>query len=544
MIIWSLAASLKKLYLLIRYIYKMKIINRTIDTIRIPFSVFGGRTAGKWNNSKIFLIILVIGIFISMETARADAGGEIHGLFFENAAPCSLQINIHNAVTGLYFGKTETDSNGVFVFSNLPYGKYYLITHPAGVGVRMPLQWKTDSLEVTKKHPQYIVSQVDGFVAKTIYPQDGESLDLEEVSDQNPLIFRWKPYCTAARYEIEVYITDKSQDFISNRIDTCMLVFNGVFPDGSHFKKRLYRWELRVYPDRSEWIGTSKPQDFTVGDLGKINTYEGKYIKLEFPRWYESTIETLDLIHLLDNCYLLEKQLTVGQVPMLEPLPGEKQAFLYDPTITFAYSGNPIHFGKNHINENTFPLFLTFHEMGHNFQFGGLPGFEYLMGSENYERTLIFFGFAEGLATLASLYITEKIDKNDLKPAVRDLFTDENKSMRERFGTALEFYEKQGPDRNHITPDIIDGICIRLGDQYGWDIFPDFFRIFLKNDINDQIFQLAGDDDTKRTTIYVAAFSVAAGDDLRRKFHNWDFPLDNKYYRTILPLVHESLGKL
>ncbi len=478
-----------------------------------------------------------------METTYADTGGEIRGLFLENSVPCSLQINIHNAVTGLYFGETKTETDGIFMFSNLPYGKYYLITHPAGVGVRMPLQWKTDSIEVTKKQPQYVVSQVDGFAAKTIYPQDGDSLDLEAVSDQNPLIFRWRPYCATTKYEIEVYSTDKSQNFISDQIDTCKFVFNGVFPDGSHFKKRLYRWELRVYPNGSEWVGTSKPQDFTVGDLGKINTYEGQYIKLEFPRWYESTIDTLDLIHLLDNCYLLEKQLAAGQVPTLGPLPGEKQDFLYDPTITFAYSGNPIHFGKNHIIENTFPLFLTFHEMGHNFQFGGLPGFEYLMGGENYQRTPIFFGYAEGLATLASLYITEKIDKDDLKLVVKDLFAAENKSMHEKFGMALEFYEKQGPNRKYITPDIIDGICIRLGDQYGWDIFPDFFRIFLKNDINDRIFQLAGDNNTKRETIYVAAFSVAAGDDLSKQFRKWDYPLDKKYYRTILPLVRESLGK-
>jgi len=262
---------------------------------------------------------------------------------------------------------------------------------------------------------------------------------------------------------------------------------------------------------------------------------------LEFPQWYKTTIDTLDLIRLLDTCYLLEKELAAGQVPTLGPLPGEKQAFLYDSAITFAFSGNPIHFGKTLLKENNFPLFLSFHEMGHNFQFGGLPGFAYLLGDENYQRTSLTFGFAEGLATLASLYITEKIDKEVLKASVQKLFEEEKKSMREKFGTALEFYENQGLDWTRITPDIIDGMCLRLGDRYGWEKFPVFFRIFLKSDVNDQIFELAGDDDTKRTTIFIAAFSAAVDDDLREQFREWNIPLDDQYYQAILPLVEESL---
>jgi len=489
---------------------------------------------------------MIISFLQMAEAVGRDAGGEIRGVFFENEEPCSLRINIHNAVTGLYFGKTETDSNGIYTYPNLPYGKYYLITHPADVGVRMPLQWKTTELEINEKQPQFIVRYVDGFAVKILYPQDGESIDLEKINDQNPLTFRWKPYCNVADYEVEIYSTDKIQYFNSGRIDTPSYSFNGLFKDGTRFRKRLYRWELKVYPGGTEWTGTSKPQDLIIGDLGTMNRYGGEYIQLDFPKWYETTIDTLDLIRLLDTCYLLEKELAADQVPSLGPLPGEKQAFLYDPTITFAYSGNPIHFGKNHINENGFPLFLTFHEMGHNFQFGGLPGFEYLLGGEYYDQTPIFFGFSEGLATLASLYITEKIDKGCLKPIVKNLFETENRSMREKFGTALEFYENNKPNRNHITPDIIDGICIRLGDRYGWKMFPGFFRIFLKSAVNDRIYQLAGNDDIKRVTIFVAALSVSANDDLRKQFRKWDFPLDERYYRKILPLVEKSLrmGKI
>lgn len=488
------------------------------------------------------LILLLINTILTVSQLEAGTTqGEIRGQFFEDGAPCSLRINIHNAATGLYFGYIETDSDGSFTFSNLPYGKYYLITHPAGVGVRMPLQWKTVDLEINNKKPQFNVRSVDGFAVKILHPQDGKVIDLEKVSAENPLEFSWKPYDCEANYEVEIYSTDKSQFFNTGRISTSKYSFDGIFQDGSQFKKRLYRWELKVFPKGAEWIGTSKPHDLVIGDFGTINRYEGEYIQLDFPKWYESTIDTLDLIQLLDICYLLEKELAAGQVPSLGPLPGEKQAFVYDPTITFAYSGNPIHFGKNHITENSFPLFLTFHEMGHNFQFGGLPGFAHLLGGDYYSRNPIFFGFSEGLAILASLYITETINKENLKPVVKNMFEAERKSMQEKFGAALDYYEEHQPNKKHITPDIIDGICIRLGDYYGWDMFPVFFRIFLKNDINDQIYQLAGDDDTKRTTIFVTAFSVAAGNDLYKQFKEWDFPVDDGYFQMIQPLVEKSL---
>jgi len=477
------------------------------------------------------------------EADAGNANGEIRGVFFENDKPCSLRINVHNAVTGLYFGKTDSDTNGIFVVSNLPNGEYYLITHPADVGVRMPLQWRTENLKIDVTNPQKILRQVDGFAVKTLYPQDGESIDLVKVNDQNQLTFRWNPYDTVAGYEIEIYSTDKTQYYKSGRFDTCSFSFNGIFQDGSRFRKRLYRWELRVFPAGTEWIGTSKPQDLTDTDLGKIHRYEGTYIQMDFPKWYESTIDTMGLIHLLDTGYLIEKELSADQVPSLGPLPGEKQAFLYDPTITFAYSGNPIHFGKNHLNENKFSLFITFHEMGHNFQFGGLPGFAYLLGDEYYEKTAIFFGFSEGLASLASLYITETIDKNDLRPLMKKLVEEENRSMREKFLTALEFYENQKLDRTRMTPDIFDGICIRLGDRYGWHIFPKFFRIFLKNETTDQIYKLAGTDDTKRVTIFVAAFSVAGGDDLRDQFKKWDFPIDDDFFETIRPMIKKCIYK-
>ena len=469
--------------------------------------------------------------------------GVIAGLFLENANPCSLQINLHNADSKLYFGKTESGKNGYYAFSNLPYGSYYLITHPAGVGVRMPLQWHSENVEITSENPVYIMPKVDGFSVKILYLTDGTQIDHKKISDRNPLVFKWTHYDGPAEYEVEICSTDSSQVFKSERISEPKFSFNGKFKDGSSMKKRLYRWSLHVYPVGTNWSGRSKPQDIIISDLGQIKRYQGKYIELEFPKWYEPTIKKLDLLEVLDKCYLLQKELAAGQVPTLGPLPGEKQSFLYDPNITFAHSGNPIHFGKTLINEGSFPFFIALHEMGHNFQLGGGAGFSYLLGNEYYDKTTIYFGFSEGLATLASLYITESLTKEDVNSQVFELLQKENKKMRTNYPKALQIYEDNGADRVRITPDIIDGICIRLGDKYGWQIFPKFFRIFLKNETTDKIYKLAGSDDSKRITIIVAALSAASGENLCSQFKKWDFPLDEDFYVAIRPMVEKCIYK-
>ena len=336
---------------------------------------------------------------------------------------------------------------------------------------------------------------------------------------------------------MKIFSTDNSQKFKSVRITEPFYKFDGKFDDYSTLTNRLYRWVLTVYPKDSEWFGTSRAQDLCFDDICSIKEYEGQYVKLEFPKWYEPIIRKLDLLNVLDLCYQLEKELAAGNTPTEGPKAGEKQSFFYDSKISFAHSGQPIHFGKSLINEGDFPFNIAFHEMAHNFQFGGLPGFMHLLGGEYYSKTPISFGFAEGLATLANLYITEKLKDGDINPNSMSLIREGREKMRHDYGTALRVYEENGANQQRITPDIIDGMMIQLGDQYGWDMFPKFFKIFLKNPTTDQILALAGDDDIKRTTIFVAAFSIASSKDLKDQFIKWDFPIDDNFYQTILPLV-------
>ena len=113
--------------------------------------------------------------------------------------------------------------------------------------------------------------------------------------------------------------------------------------------------------------------------------------------------------------------------------------------------------------------------------------------------------------------------------------------MRRDYLLALETFEQSGADKERVTPDILDGMCIRLGDKCGWERFPFFFKIFLKNKVTSQILELAGTDDTKRITVFVAAFSVAFGEDLRDQFKMWDFPVNDDFYKTIFPMVKQCI---
>jgi hypothetical protein len=456
--------------------------------------------------------------------------GVIAGLFLKNTEPCSLQINLHRWDNKLYFGNTMSGKNGYYAFTDLPLGSYYLITHPI---TEMPLQWRSEKVEITLENPVYIMPTIDGWSVEILCPTNGTQIEPKKISEANPLVFKWASYNSLAEYEVEIFSTDQSQVVKSGRIADTSYTFAGKFEDNSPLQKRLYRWLLKVYPTGTNWSGTSNTQDLFVGDLGEIKAYEGQYIKFEFPKWYEPTLQKLDLVKTLDKCYQLEKELVAGKLPFK----GEKQAFLYDPEILFAHSGNPIHFGKNLIKEGDFPFNISFHEMAHNFQYDGLPGFDYLLGGEYYSKTALYNGFAEGLATLANLYITETLKEKDVNSQAFALIENGKEKMRKDYSEALRAYEESGANSERVTPDIVDGMLLQLGDKYGWGIYPKFFRIFLKNETTDQIYKLAGKDDTKRVTILVAAFSVACGDDLRDQFKKWDFPIDDDYFKTIRPMV-------
>jgi hypothetical protein len=463
--------------------------------------------------------------------------GTISGEFLENGKPCSLRINLHNAINKLYLRNTASNKNGKFVFNNLKNDTYYLITHPAGTGLNLPLQWHTDNIELNDHNPEYHLPAVDGWSVKILEPQDSDTFAIDVIKNMKPIEFSWTEYNGEAEYEIEIIDIHDQQKFNSGRIPDTKFLFKGVFSDGSLLKKNVYRWTLTVYPINNEWQGVTNFYDFSIGDLCSDARYEGTYIVMNFPKWYSSIIKEYDLIDFLDRCYLLVKELSAGQVPVLGPKLGEKQEFFYDKKIMFAHSGQPIHIGKKFVDGNNVVFNILLHEMAHNFQIGGLPGFPKLLLNENLDNFQAGFCFSEGLATLASMYAAERLSPEETNESMLQVIRTERKKMRDTYYEALNYYLESGIKFENLTPDVVDGMLYTVGDKYGFEVFPKFFKIFHENEMTKQIYKLAGEEESKILAVLVSALSAASEEDLIDDFLYWEFPIDIQFYKNVSPLI-------
>jgi hypothetical protein len=253
--------------------------------------------------------------------------------------------------------------------------------------------------------------------------------------------------------------------------------------------------------------------------------------------WYASVIQEFDLLNLLDKCYLLEKELNAGQVPVLGPKLGEKQIFFYDRKIMFAHSGQPIHFGKKFVHGDEIPFSIFLHEMAHNFQIGGLPGFPKLLLDEDLDHAHSGFCFSEGLATLAAMYGAEMLQSAVLNPKMNNVIRAERIKMRANFYEALRYYEESGNNFKNLTPDVVNGILYLLGDTYGWTIFPKFFKIFLEDDVTRQIYEQVNHKESRSMSVLICALSMSCNHDLVTDFMNWGFPVDLQFCNQISPLM-------
>ncbi len=492
----------------------------------------------------VFIIMVIFLYFFNcsdFNKSENKSDGLIKGSFFENGKPCSLRINLHNAQNKLFLKYASSGNDGNFVFSGLDYGSYYLITHPADKGTEMPLQWRTQEINISKKSPEYDLSPVDGWSVNVIKPFDCCSFDLSILKNYKHLAFQWTPYCTEAQYEIEITDIFNDRVYKSGLIENHQFFFNGFFPDSTKLSKGVYRWTLKVLPKNNEWMGLSNFYDFSIGETCDHQVFGGTYVELDFPGWYTRVIQKFDLVNFLDKCYLLTTTLNAGQVPILGPKLGEKQKFFYDKKIMFAYSGQPIHLGKKFIDGKSIPFSILLHEMAHNFQIGGLPGFPKILLDDKMNNNNAGFCFSEGLATLNSMYVAEKILQENVSEEIKIVIENDRKKMIDTYSEALNYYEKSGNDYIKLTPDVVDGIFYYLGNKYSWDIFSQFFKIFQENKNTDKIYNLVQSKESKMLSVIIGSLSVACKDDLREKFLIWGFPFDDQFYRTIYPLIQKSL---
>ena len=293
-------------------------------------------------------------------------------------------------------------------------------------------------------------------------------------------------------------------------------------------------------------------------------TFRGQHVTFYMPEEaagidFGQVIREYDVVGATDVAYRLQEELT-GVVPFR----GTTQQFVGEPGESEPMSicganGNPIRLGCNvskpppHNNcirePDGHPHWgVMWHEMGHNFTLTPVR-FLQLYGGGSRSVQLVY---CETMASLALVYAQERIVSELGHFGLGDftvtsiggrnygalLFNKEN-GLRD-----LADYKASGAHFTEIDSgwqiSVLFGMLVKLGETYGWDIFPRFFKIFWPADEPWDLFDQA-DTETKKHTVTVCALSIAARTDLREQFREWNFPVDEAFYQQIEPQIEAAI---
>jgi len=292
--------------------------------------------------------------------------------------------------------------------------------------------------------------------------------------------------------------------------------------------------------------------------------FRGQHVAFYMPEeaagiGFGQVIREYNVVGATDVAYLLQEELT-GVVPFH----GTVQHFIGEPGESGGMrvcgaNGNPIRLGYNvsepppHNNcirepEGHPHWGVMWHEMGHNFTLTPVR-FLQLYGGGSGAVQLVY---CETMASLALVYAQERVVSEPNHLGLGDftvtsiggrnygalLFNKEN-SLRD-----LANYEAS---QAHFTEldngqqiAALHGMLTKLGETYGWDIFPRFFKIFLPAEEPWDLFDQA-DTETKKHTVTVCALSIAADTDLRKHFTEWNFPIDEAFYQQIKAQIEAAI---
>lgn len=194
---------------------------------------------------------------------------------------------------------------------------------------------------------------------------------------------------------------------------------------------------------------------------------------------------------------------------------------------------------------------VVIHEMGHNFSMS--RGMEQLLFTVTEKGQFSDAGFAECVASLPLIYIEEEFTHNgaayDVYPdsfefqmaeSNRDYFCSEPLRGLPGFEQLILDGLTEGIFDNDGLFDGVQVFCsmfesfscgyVEGENPYGHQMIRRFLHVFRDEDLPEFIPE-------KVETYFAAAYSVAAGRDMRTKLDFWGFDIDNEYYEQIEPLI-------
>lgn len=294
----------------------------------------------------------------------------------------------------------------------------------------------------------------------------------------------------------------------------------------------------------------------TANDLGVTHqTYGGDHVAFYLP----AVIEDVDLdaltmefqvVGVTDNAYRAQEELLGAQ-----PFNGGWHYFVLDVsddpvTLPCGISGNPVRlgweFGKPVHNscyivnapEHRVPQFgVIFHEMGHNFTWASWGFGQFCSACPDHD-----WKYSEALASMAGAWSWWHVQRcatgldQTVLAAVAEPFPNIDPAQR----IELQNYMNDGSVYHEITVGVICDILWEMYDEYGPQVWYDFFSTFYPPN---EPLPVTLDTENKQATWVVAALSASTGVDQRARFAiEYGFPIHNALYPQLLAAAQARIA--
>ena len=239
------------------------------------------------------------------------------------------------------------------------------------------------------------------------------------------------------------------------------------------------------------------------------------------------------------------------------PFHGEIQYLVHEPChsadeeMVAGLSGNPIQLMIDLDKPSWFTSFVghlsvILHELGHNFFDNTPPGSIFLseekLGDADYDVASIHEAYTECVAEVFRLYTMKMMERRPNEYGVTEEQLAIMRPYLKEQDTTPDFdsYVEEGAEYNAITSRILVDITHTIYTRYGYDNLYGFLSIFkASNDLT----RFNVDSVEKQATFFVASISSSVGVDLRDRFRNWGFPVDDAYYTGIIEDVEKIVGE-
>jgi hypothetical protein len=450
---------------------------------------------------------------------EAEHTGSIRAAFFKRGQPFRVRVNLHRK-PGPFLGSHYSDNAGQLVINGLPFGEYFLITHPVK---ELPIQWSTVNFRLSATDRIRRLPALECFGGVPILPPHEHGFQRKTVSRRRPIRFEWSEY-PGAEFTLRLDRLDGQQKWESSSMVANRWSFAGTRLKESRLAAG-YRWWLQIRTPDGIWKGRTEDQLFYRGASGKLIQLDGRLTYLKLPRTYRSAKRKPDLPALTDRVYECLESLTGNT-----PFNGERMGILYDPNIRSTHSGNPIHIGSDFWHPERLPWLSICREMSHNFQTGSSPSLAAAILKPE-SRIRIYRNFTEGLAVMVSIHVGRRCWESKDIQGIQSLIKD----MQQRERTSRQAGNRHLSEKQKfakITPDILTAFLLSVTDDHGSEWLKDFFQLFQKDGAG-KICKSA-ESHMARLHLVIAAMETATPESIMPHLKRYGFPVIDTMFKKFL----------